>query len=323
MAQIQFAAGTIRKPDEPRDCLESAVVPRFAALGRPAAARSAQTHRAAASALVWVRAQLFTGCARAVFRAAIAADVSGAGSPARLLSRPALLGAPCASRQQRRQLPRRRLVASFRFVAPSGTQITVRGRRARCARPAPHPVKDRNPLGRFELESIPLRKGGILLVEIASELCRNHVNILDASGEDAIAEFKEEPARHEDVMLDGASAPGAAVDGHAAGGHAATIEPAAPDPVVAITQRPNGIARVARGDDHAVAAAQIRLANFFEGTGVLGEGFERVCDSSQNTVLQAPILPARGEAVNGAMEWCSGKASGERVRDRRRIYLRY
>jgi len=61
-------------------------------------------------------------------------------------------------------------------------------------------------------------------------------DVLDAGGEDAVAELEEKPRAGDDVHLDGAAAPGAAIDGGGGGGESLAVEIAAGDLVKVVAE---------------------------------------------------------------------------------------
>src|SRR3984885_10056175 len=101
---------------------------------------------------------------------------------------------------------------------------------------------------------------GRLLVDGAVWSLADYANLANASGQNTVAEFQPEPARGNNVALDGCAAPRATVDSHAHGRHTLGIEPAAPDPIVRTTQHPDGVLRILGGYEDNVAVAEISLA---------------------------------------------------------------
>src|SRR5437867_12777372 len=85
------------------------------------------------------------------------------------------------------------------------------------------------------------------------------LDLLDAGGEDMIAEFQEQPAAGHEVGLDGAAPPGAPIDRGGSGGGARAIEPAPGDAVAAVAQTEDGVGGVAGTDHDQVTALQVGL----------------------------------------------------------------
>jgi hypothetical protein len=128
----------------------------------------------------------------------------------------------------------------------------------------------------------------------------NQAHVSDPSGEDSVPELEVKAVGGDNVLLDGAAAPGAAVDAHFLRRYALPIEPAAPNPVVAIAESPKRIRGIACCDHHTIATAQIVLADFIERARLVGDCLERAGDASQSlNTSQLCCTGAAGKSTRG------------------------
>ena len=146
------------------------------------------------------------------------------------------------------------------------------------------------PMGALSAQSLAARsvtageqlraRGGPEADDLVDPLA-DDLKVTDPARHHAIPEFQMKAASGEDVAADHAATPGASRDGDSHRRHPLPVEPSAADAVGRVLENPDRIDRVFRRDEHAVPAAQVRLANRPRRSRLLHDRVDRAYEGDQ------------------------------------------